>query len=83
VGCWHLKTNEHSGDVALLGDPSYKGLVAIRKDNSSTVAEKLDVVFPALHGPFGEDGTLQGLLEMADVPYVAAVFLHPHVGWIK
>jgi D-alanine-D-alanine ligase len=31
-----------------------------------------DVVFPALHGPFGEDGTVQGLLEMADVPYVGA-----------
>jgi D-alanine-D-alanine ligase len=31
-----------------------------------------DVVFPALHGPFGEDGTVQGLLEMVDVPYVGA-----------
>ena len=31
-----------------------------------------DVVFPALHGPFGEDGTVQGLLEIADVPYVGA-----------
>src|SRR5205823_10097995 len=31
-----------------------------------------DVVFPALHGPFGEDGTVQGLLETADVPYVGA-----------
>jgi D-alanine-D-alanine ligase len=32
----------------------------------------IDVVFPVLHGPFGEDGTLQGLLEMADLPYVGA-----------
>jgi D-alanine-D-alanine ligase len=32
----------------------------------------VDVVFPALHGPFGEDGTVQGLLELADVPYVGA-----------
>ena len=31
-----------------------------------------DAVFPALHGPFGEDGTVQGLLELADVPYVGA-----------
>ncbi|MEA2426900.1 MAG: D-alanine-D-alanine ligase, partial [Thermoleophilaceae bacterium] len=31
-----------------------------------------DVVFPVLHGPFGEDGTVQGLLEIADVPYVGA-----------
>jgi D-alanine-D-alanine ligase len=31
-----------------------------------------DAVFPALHGPFGEDGTVQGLLELLDVPYVGA-----------
>ena len=34
--------------------------------------ERADVVFPALHGPFGEDGTVQGLLECLDVPYVGA-----------
>lgn len=33
---------------------------------------KIDVVFPVLHGPYGEDGTIQGLLEMADIPYVGA-----------
>src|SRR4029079_5987126 len=33
---------------------------------------KLDVVFPVLHGPYGEDGTVQGLLELANVPYVGA-----------
>jgi len=33
---------------------------------------EVDVVFPVLHGPYGEDGTLQGLLELADVPYVGA-----------
>ena len=35
-------------------------------------AGEIDVVFPVLHGPFGEDGTVQGLLELADVPYVGA-----------
>lgn len=34
--------------------------------------EKVDIVFPILHGPFGEDGTIQGLLEIADIPYVGA-----------
>ena len=34
--------------------------------------EGVDVVFPVLHGPFGEDGTVQGLLECLDVPYVGA-----------
>ena len=33
---------------------------------------RADVVFPVLHGPFGEDGTIQGLLELLDVPYVGA-----------
>lgn len=37
--------------------------------------KKIDVVFPVLHGPYGEDGTIQGLLEMADIPYVGAEVL--------
>ena len=40
----------------------------------------VDVVFPLLHGPFGEDGTLQGLLELADVRYVGAGVLASAVG---
>ncbi len=44
---------------------------------------KLDVVFPVLHGPYGEDGTVQGLLEMADVPYVGAGVLASAVGMDK
>jgi D-alanine-D-alanine ligase len=43
----------------------------------------LDVVFIALHGPYGEDGTIQGLLEMADVPYVGAGVLASAVGMDK
>ena len=38
----------------------------------ATALESVDVVFPVLHGPFGEDGTVQGLLELAGVPYVGA-----------
>jgi len=44
---------------------------------------QLDVIFPALHGPFGEDGTLQGLLEMADVPYVGCGVLASACGMDK
>ncbi|MGI8805556.1 MAG: D-alanine--D-alanine ligase family protein [Thermoleophilaceae bacterium] len=51
-------TWSHAGDPVLV-EPA-RGLVGA------------DVVFPALHGPFGEDGTVQGLLEVADVPYVGA-----------
>jgi D-alanine-D-alanine ligase len=71
-----------TGDVALLGDPSHKGLISL-KGNSQLVAEKLDVVFPALHGTYGEDGTLQGLLEMADVPYVGCGVLASACGMDK
>jgi len=42
-----------------------------------------DVVFPVLHGPFGEDGTVQGVLELADVPYVGAGVLSSAVGMDK
>jgi D-alanine-D-alanine ligase len=76
-------STEQSGDVALLGDPSHKGLISLQSQNSSPVAEKLDVVFPAIHGTFGEDGTLQGLLEMADVPYVGCGVLASSCGMDK
>ncbi|HEV8366716.1 MAG TPA: D-alanine--D-alanine ligase family protein [Pyrinomonadaceae bacterium] len=74
---------EDGGDIALLGDPSHKGLISLKPQGSSSVAEKLDVVFPALHGTFGEDGTVQGLLEMADVPYVGCGVLASACGMDK
>lgn len=76
-------SHEPSGDFALLADPSHKGLISLQGNNHSTVSEKLDVVFPALHGPFGEDGTLQGLLEMANVPYVGCGVLASSCGMDK
>jgi D-alanine-D-alanine ligase len=75
------KTHTATGDVALLGDPSRKGLISL--DRESANGEKLDVVFPALHGTYGEDGTLQGLLEMADVPYVGCGVLASSCGMDK
>jgi D-alanine-D-alanine ligase len=47
------------------------------------MAARLDVVFPVVHGPYGEDGTLQGLLELADVAYVGASVLASAVGMDK
>jgi D-alanine-D-alanine ligase len=44
---------------------------------------KVDVVFPVLHGPYGEDGTVQGLLELADIPYVGAGVLGSALGMDK
>ncbi|MBN2146278.1 MAG: D-alanine--D-alanine ligase [Anaerolineales bacterium] len=72
--------------AAILGDPSFPGLFAIQGstagDQLSLIAS-LDVVFPVLHGTFGEDGTLQGLLEMADVAYVGAGVLGSALGMDK
>lgn len=45
-----------------------EAVISLTKDNS----HKIDVVFPVLHGPYGEDGTIQGLLEMMNIPYVGA-----------
>jgi D-alanine-D-alanine ligase len=76
-------THSATGDVALLGDPSRKGLISLGTNAQPASGEKLDVVFPALHGPLGEDGTLQGLLEMADVPYVGCGVLASACGMDK
>lgn len=65
--------------VAMIGDPKYRGLVEM-KDRSSL---GIDVIFPVLHGPFGEDGTIQGLFEMANVPYVGCGVLASSCGMDK
>lgn len=52
-------------------------------EDDATEARPLDVVFPLLHGTNGEDGTIQGLLEMADIPYVGAGVLASAVGMDK
>ena len=50
---------------------------------SATGLPDVDVIFPVLHGPFGEDGTVQGLLELADIPYVGAGVMASAVGMDK
>lgn len=71
------------GDVAILGDPSHQGLISLAANRRPLAAEQLDVVFPVLHGPFGEDGTVQGLLEMANIPYVGCGVLASACGMDK
>lgn len=70
----------------ILPDPSTPALFVIRQKGQDQVLEKLtnlDVVFPVLHGTFGEDGTLQGLLEMTDLAYVGAGVTGSSVGMDK
>ncbi len=59
--------------VSLVGDPEARGLAVLEPGAAvGRVLTEVDVVFPVLHGTYGEDGTVQGLLEMAGVPYVGS-----------
>ncbi|WP_234988140.1 D-alanine--D-alanine ligase family protein [Demequina sp. NBRC 110056] len=55
----------------------------LEADGSTTALADVDVVFPLLHGPFGEDGTIQGALELVDVRYVGAGVLASAIGMDK
>lgn len=77
-------------EAHLVAHPSEDTVLAIERragadvDAAATVTGVgLDVVFPVLHGPYGEDGTVQGLLELANVPYVGAGVLGSSVGMDK
>jgi D-alanine-D-alanine ligase len=71
---------EHGDEVMLPPVPSRGALVPAA---GGSAAQALDVVFPVLHGTFGEDGTIQGLLDMAGIPYVGAGVLASSVGMDK
>jgi D-alanine-D-alanine ligase len=79
------KTSENFRDVkiALLGDTEYQGLTRLESSETEKTFAPLDVVFPVLHGTFGEDGTIQGMFEMADIPYVGCGVLASSCGMDK
>ena len=71
-------------EAHLLAHPGDEQIMTIeRGDTPSITGLALDVVFPVLHGPYGEDGTVQGLLELANIPYVGAGVLSSAVGMDK
>jgi D-alanine-D-alanine ligase len=72
-------------EAHLVAHPGTETMLTIdRRDDRATVSSLgLDVVFPVLHGPYGEDGTVQGLLELANVAYVGAGVLASAVGMDK
>lgn len=80
-------TDDSGAALALTADPLRHGeLVSLERAESARAGEVLasvDVVFPVLHGPYGEDGTIQGLLELAGVPYVGAGVLASATGMDK
>ncbi|PYQ97564.1 MAG: D-alanine--D-alanine ligase A [Acidobacteria bacterium] len=74
-----------SREAHLVAHPGNDTLMTIDRHQAQPVVSGLglDVVFPVLHGPYGEDGTVQGLLELANVPYVGAGVLASAVGMDK
>ncbi|NJP51693.1 D-alanine--D-alanine ligase [Streptomyces sp. SBST2-5] len=71
------------GGVVLPVDPSSREVVYSEPGSVPKALGEVDVVFPVLHGPYGEDGTLQGLLELSGVPYVGSGVLASAVGQDK
>ncbi len=75
-----------STPAVILADPSRRGLYAIKGSDQEEIIElltHLDVVFPVLHGTYGEDGTIQGLFELSEIAYVGAGVLGSSVGMDK
>jgi D-alanine-D-alanine ligase len=75
-----IKLNALSDDVTLVPGENAGQLISL---TSHEPAEPIDVVFPVLHGPLGEDGTVQGLLKIANVPFVGPGVLGSAVGMDK
>ena len=72
-----------SNAIALVGDTKYQGLTRLETSAKEEKLLSLDVVFPVLHGTYGEDGTIQGLFEMAGIPYIGCGVLASACGMDK
>ncbi|HZK24473.1 MAG TPA: D-alanine--D-alanine ligase family protein [Oscillospiraceae bacterium] len=77
-GSWQL----NGSLVTVLPDPDINGLYILDGERAGNTVT-IDVIFPALHGTYGEDGTVQGLLELVRIPYVGAGVAGSAVGMDK
>src|SRR3954451_13028053 len=87
---WELRSDRlpevtaaSGSEVVLAASTDGPQLQVLEPGSVPSVLSEVDVVFPVLHGPFGEDGTVQGLLELADVRYVGSGVLASAVGMDK
>lgn len=85
---YSLDSGEQRGRGQVVGAVEELALEAVRSRSPSAVPENgwagdLDVIFPVLHGPMGEDGTVQGLFELAGIPYVGAGVMSSSVAMDK
>lgn len=78
-----LAATSQTTAVTLTGDPSVGGLIPVQSGPELDNQGVLDVIFPVLHGTYGEDGSLQGLLDMANVPYIGCGVLGAALGMDK
>src|SRR5579883_1353043 len=78
-----LTTSATTTSVTLTGDPSVRRLIPIQEGAALGSQGALDVIFPVMHGTYGEDGSLQGLLDMANIPYVGCGVLGAALGMDK
>lgn len=74
-----IKLNQASDSIAIVPQSDGK----ISNLSHSNKERSIDVIFPILHGPFGEDGTVQGLLKLANIPFVGASVLGSAIGMDK
>jgi D-alanine-D-alanine ligase len=84
LSLWEKRLPHDATAAALLSDPTKPGLL-IQGDDSPErwVYEPVDLAFPVLHGTYGEDGTIQGLFEMAGLPYIGSGVLASSTGMDK
>lgn len=78
-----LATVEFEGSIIEFALDGSRSLTLVEADGSRTSLGQVDLVFPLLHGPFGEDGTMQGYLELVGVPYVGNGVLASAAGMDK
>lgn len=76
-----VKLSKTSGSYGLVPFPNSKQIMPV--DAAPPVSGAVDVMLPILHGTYGEDGTIQGLLELAQIPYVASGVLGSAIGMDK
>src|SRR6266568_2649200 len=74
---------EQTTAVTLTGDPTLRRLIPVQGGEPLGSGGSIDVLFPVMHGTYGEDGSLQGLMDMANVPYVGCGVLGSALGMDK
>ena len=83
IGAREHEQADGARETHVVARPGGDTLITIDQKTLAVTGLWLDVVFPVLHGPYGEDGTVQGLIELANVPYVGAGVLASSVGMDK